>query len=567
MMNRLLLGIKKGYKKSADTFESSNALLLSLLVVGISIGLVLFFFRINYETNDDALMASISSGQYGGTPSEYLVFTNIIIGLLLKALYTITPDVYWYPIYLILCHFCSLLAVFYALAQLFEKRQNALLAYLMLFFSVELYLLQFLQFTTTAGLAGVAGILLLLSNPNKSKLFHLNGQSIMGIALLILSGLIRLEVLQELLILSIPLLIYEWLIRRRYLLFEYVIVGGLSFLAVMFNDHYYSQDAEWKYYQEITHVRVDLIDLRYFDMADEEVQHILEEVGWDEDDYFLAKRFMFEVSEAYSLEKLAKLLDGVKQLRWHSLLNFSNFRRMIAVGVKILFPRFVLAFLLVGLFYFLDRKSSKLMLGVCVLCWTFAVLLLLDLWGLLLQERVINIGLLFVLAILFYGMADLLFTKKYISISLLVVAMSLALFRAQNGAVQIDFAQAKKTRSLIDQQMGKNLGVVFLDTYDVRFLSPFSNGHFPYHHYVLGWACGMPLNQDKLQKHLESNTNKKVNAFTQAKYLTWIFRHGAQQSDLKAMEIIARKYHPELLDNVKKLPLNESEQLWVIDGP
>ena len=62
--------------------SKANEIFVSLLIPVFSVLVFLLFFETHYVENDDVLMASISSGSYSGKPSEYLVFTNFLIGSL-----------------------------------------------------------------------------------------------------------------------------------------------------------------------------------------------------------------------------------------------------------------------------------------------------------------------------------------------------------------------------------------------------------------------------------------------------------------------------------------------------
>ena len=75
--------------------------------------LLAWIFSIRFETNDDVVMLMISSGAYSGTPDYHLVFINVIYGLLLKALYTIFPNMEWYTILFALLHIFSFSLIFW----------------------------------------------------------------------------------------------------------------------------------------------------------------------------------------------------------------------------------------------------------------------------------------------------------------------------------------------------------------------------------------------------------------------------------------------------------------------
>ena len=73
---------------------------LFLRSLGITVVLFVIFFIMfvpRYLSNDDVGMTIIASGIGGnGSPNEHLLFTNVLIGLMLKSLYTRVPFFPWY---------------------------------------------------------------------------------------------------------------------------------------------------------------------------------------------------------------------------------------------------------------------------------------------------------------------------------------------------------------------------------------------------------------------------------------------------------------------------------------
>src|SRR5690242_15637487 len=84
---------------------------LAALINGL---LFLIFFACvtpGYENNDDLGMQLIASGFYTGHPSECLVFTNFLLGLVLRCLYQVSVTHNWYLIYLVTVHYIASTAI------------------------------------------------------------------------------------------------------------------------------------------------------------------------------------------------------------------------------------------------------------------------------------------------------------------------------------------------------------------------------------------------------------------------------------------------------------------------
>src|SRR5687768_6765802 len=70
---------------------------LGVLLVALAVGTGTW-----YETSDDVGMNAGVAGGYGiAAPDEHLVFTNVLVGLVLKAAYQSAPGVPWYGLYLL----------------------------------------------------------------------------------------------------------------------------------------------------------------------------------------------------------------------------------------------------------------------------------------------------------------------------------------------------------------------------------------------------------------------------------------------------------------------------------
>ena len=56
------------------------------------------FFGSQYSNNDDTAMAQVASGGFTGKPSQYLIVINVVIGWILRGLYTFAPTIPWYAL-------------------------------------------------------------------------------------------------------------------------------------------------------------------------------------------------------------------------------------------------------------------------------------------------------------------------------------------------------------------------------------------------------------------------------------------------------------------------------------
>jgi len=175
---------------SPPSLLQRHSLLTSLALVASVFAVVLAAFTPRYLTNDDAVMNLIASGSaLTDAPDEHLIFTNILIGWALKALYQAAPGVAWYGGYLLATALISLVAVVYVFLRANPARvQMALIALFLAAFAFPI--LRSPQFTLVAFSAGMAGMLLILAG---GAGIAGTGAFLLGPALLVLGWLVRYE--------------------------------------------------------------------------------------------------------------------------------------------------------------------------------------------------------------------------------------------------------------------------------------------------------------------------------------------------------------------------------------
>lgn len=234
--------------------EDIKSLALAITVTAVLFGLFFTFGTSNYETNDDTVMQGIASGFYSGHPDEHLVFTNVIIGRVLRFLYEAWPVHNWYRAYLIGAHFAALTAIAFVI---FKRRRTLLFIslYAGFFFIVETRILLMLQFTTTAFIAGAAGLLLLVDALQPGRPISWPRVAA-GLVFTTVMAMVREPVAPLLVLVSIPFLI------ERLGLSNWKRVAGVGIAAAVlcfavtgFNRWYYQKDKAWLEFMEFNSVR------------------------------------------------------------------------------------------------------------------------------------------------------------------------------------------------------------------------------------------------------------------------------------------------------------------------
>ena len=125
--------------------------------------LLFLLFDPQYGTTDDSEMQMILSGNHVfNEPYPILRYSSFFIGLFLSKLYEIQGHIPWYGIYLILAHFLGCTLILYTYLKINPSRFKLGYFYC-IFLCFEAFLLQELQFTSSALILSFGGIFLLLA--------------------------------------------------------------------------------------------------------------------------------------------------------------------------------------------------------------------------------------------------------------------------------------------------------------------------------------------------------------------------------------------------------------------
>jgi hypothetical protein len=295
---------------SPQTSISLKRIGLIALLNFILFGTVFTLLTPGYETNDDLTMQLIASGFYTGHPSEYLVFTSIPIGWMLRMLYEATRGFNWYFWYLVSVHWASLVALSCLfLGRSFSWRWTAL--YVGFFAMVEVHLLLDLQFTTTAFIAGAAGVLLLVDGLKSNQPIHWP-KILLGVGFVLVMLMVREPVAPFLAMVACPFLLE----RFGFSGWPRLVTTGLAcvVLAVLihqFNDAYYRHNPAWAEFNEYNTLRGKI----HRTALENNLMAAAPAVGWSENDAYMFHNWYFADPEVYgSLAKMRDLYNRLEEL-------------------------------------------------------------------------------------------------------------------------------------------------------------------------------------------------------------------------------------------------------------
>ena len=227
---------------------------LKYIVLGVNIAffaLMAAVLPMQFEENDDVVMAMIANGTYSGSPDCHLVYINVIYGAVLAFLYGITKAVEWYTLAFAALHVLSMSVLVYCVWTTENRSSWERLLWLIVLYVLWARIIVALQFTTTAGLVCLAGCTLLLRESPKARWS--------GVVMVVIAALIRFMAAGLVGLLMTPIIIYTYRLKWR----KYIAIVVMLMAVVgcrMVNRYVYDSDPEWKYYREYNQLRAQLND-------------------------------------------------------------------------------------------------------------------------------------------------------------------------------------------------------------------------------------------------------------------------------------------------------------------
>ena len=312
----------------AELLSKTKSLLIHPPITAFGATFILFlagacFWTPFFQTNDDVVMSWITRGiGLVDRPSEFLILVNVIVGIVLKNLYTLFPHVPWYALGLYGVFFLSVWGILTAF--LSEPRTlGAILILAAVGVPVFFHCFAWPQYTVYCFLAAQAG-LFLLAHPLRPRWFSL---SLSGL-LMFLAALIRLKAA----LFSVALgFFYLWTVQRgekdpgakksrwaTLALTALLILSAAGFDRIYCHLHPGWPEAR-RYYQK----RFSITEIKW--SGYQEQLQAFQSVGWSENDYHMFQEgFYYDGPFAFeNLEKLDNLLSidyGVKFILFKELL-------------------------------------------------------------------------------------------------------------------------------------------------------------------------------------------------------------------------------------------------------
>ena len=272
-------------------------------------------FSSGVMVNDDIAMMSFASGDFTGTPESQLVFIGILIGGLLKLLYTLNSALPWYALVLVFIQIFSgatLLTILHKFLKGWRNRPFVCVASLVALITPTLVL--DLSFSTTAMYTSVVGLACLTVTLENYR--EQGALVLVAIAfILIFASSLRFDFFLAAVLLMLPMYLLHThkLSKSRVLL-----TLGLLLLPVasQFAQNQISNTSDWESYKKFNELRGSLHGtpglLHFVSTAyEEETIEKIREFGWESEDLLLFGSWYFEDDQLFNISSLEKLKENI----------------------------------------------------------------------------------------------------------------------------------------------------------------------------------------------------------------------------------------------------------------
>lgn len=490
--------ISTEYKQSANEWDNNvNSKKIyqnfSFLLIANAILLILLIhiLPVRFETNDDVMMLLIGSGIYSGSPDAHLVFINYIYGSLVSFLYTHFPGIEWYTVLMISIHILSISIISWKIlgsnTSLIRK-----VIYLFIFYCIEINLIVYLQFTTTASLCALSGIILFVSD-NLSK-------KILALLIFTLASLIRFESVFLILIINIPFGVYFLIKRFQSKSYSCILLLPMFFilpvLGKIIDNRIYSNETKWSTYKEYNDYRGRINDNPNAESFNDLPANITQS------DYVLFLSF-FADTNVFDNETVKLLYSKIKGVNFENKLK--NIPSNLYVHRRLIFLIFLLAIIQI---LFIKEKVNRLILISTTILFFF-LLIYISLEAILKFRVFISMIMAFcwILFITGYNILNKRFKYLYILVlflfSFYLIRHSVREYRHDKRIISKTIEQQKYLLSNLKPSDGYI--IAFGASLSPEFLPPFNISKFYSEHRFLGlgWMAKIPFNEGKLDSFLD----------------------------------------------------------------
>ncbi len=287
---------------------------LSFVFTLINYLLILAIFTLRLGGDDWQQLQYVSGTLISDEPAEFLIYTHICIGLLLKSLYLYNSHIAWYAIYLLSAMFLASWGILFALLR-FHFSYLRIAIFFLFFYTVQVQHILFLQYTIVSAYATIAGFLLIFSAiKQKNKYVYCMAFFMLLMAFLIRSSGFLLTLATCLPALAFYLYRFRLTYSAKYVLAFSILLGAVIFLFYQFELSYYAK-----------HGQIDRLEMNHklsyfynYEMLNyDQYEELYKKVGFSRDDFiFGLDLYNYLDKDVFSPQKIDKLLANNDTYSW-----------------------------------------------------------------------------------------------------------------------------------------------------------------------------------------------------------------------------------------------------------
>jgi len=475
-------------------------------------------FYPQYDTNDDFGICNIVNGSKGNIDA-HIIYSNYVLGLIYKALYSLTISVPWYPMMHYAAMFSGFTALTYTLLNKLKQSQAVwIIAGFLLFFGYEGYIL--MQFTRTSGIATAGGLMLMfwaLCNDNSASRRTKTLQTIAGGVIALMGYMFRegqfiavagvMSAIGVMILLELPQRQKGQRAKQLGLIFcAFVFLFGIAGGLKAVDKQAYAS-AEWQEYRDYNNARSALYDHGFPSYSGYEDEY--EELGINENAKNYYRQWNHIDLSAEQMRKIASWNESD-----YIIINSHYVARFIRTMAKgyLAKPVFFL-FLAIVLLWILRGKKN--LITITGIVYTATVVIGLNFYMFMMERYLkdrVDVGIIMAacLVILWTLRSDRpLLTHKAGAIILALVILASQFCWHDNWRVNAADRIAKmENKRVVAETMAKDkehlylnkaVGFSYSDAYGAFDTIPYGISENVFT--LGGWTAGMPSNQEKLDRY------------------------------------------------------------------
>ena len=359
----------------------NRPLVFALLLNAGALLVSLIIYKPFFEENDDAFLSMIAEGAYGAKET-HLIYTNVLLGSVYKALYSVCSCVRWHAMLQYLFLFVAFTVLTYVLTRYRFGKIISSIIVLSSFYEVYVSI-QYSKSATVISVIGYTVLFIVLKNvmhrveklSREDKLL-----SALAYILLVYGMLLRDSSFYLATLFMIPVGLYLFItaVKENNFLKAFngylVAFAPILILLIVFslvNQNAYNRDADWKSFMTYNDTRMELLDYRYDLLDYVKYGESLDKMGISENDAILYLTWQFGDDRVLDTAAMREILDAGSRRKVNAEL-IKAFVKNVYDDCFVVNPLVVgvvlMTLLLLLILIRSEKKSAELILVVAELC-------------------------------------------------------------------------------------------------------------------------------------------------------------------------------------------------------